>query len=672
MIGTMLAYLGPGGGFAILVGFLGLVAAVAIGALSLLFLPVRVAWRRLRSARPEATARFERVVVVGMDGLDPERLEAGIARGDLPHFQRLAERGSFHRLGTTLPAVSPVAWASFQTGTNPGKHRIYDFLHRDRRTHLPRLSTMRIDPPRRHLRLGRLSIPLGRARVRLERASRPFWSILGDYGIFSQILNVPTTFPPEPFFGVCLAGMDVPDLRGSQGTFTVFETATGPAPIGGERRVVERNGPRVTGRLIGPADPLRPRAAALSLGWSIDLPARDGGPARLAIGTERVSLEIGRFSGWIPVAFRSAPWVSVRGMVRFLLRATDPFQLYVSPIHVDPLRPVLPISHPLLYSIHLALRHGRFPTLGQAEDTWAANQGFLSPEEFLDEAETFHAQRSALFLDALARGRRGLVAFVYDHPDRVQHLFHREAEDDPDAVSPLPRMIRRMDRELGRILDTIDENTLLLVLSDHGFGPFRRQVDLNAWLLEEGYLARASEEDDRSPLGVDWTRTRAHALGMGGISLNLRGRDARGIVSRADEAGPLLDEIADRLRKLVDPDSGEPIVRRVHRAREAYQGPYVDEAPDLIVGFERGYRSSWGQVAGRVSETVVTDNDRPWGGDHAFDPETVPGILLSNHPLEGEAPHIQDIAPTVLEAFGVAPPAHIDGRSLLARGGESR
>ncbi len=659
----MLLYLGPGGGFAIVVGFLAVLAGTVVGFGALLLQPIAWLVRRWRARRPERRRLFRRVVVLGMDGLDPDLLSEFLAAGDLPHFARLAARGTFRRLATTIPAVSPVAWSSFQTGTNPGKHRMFDFLRRRRHDYGIELASMRIDPPRRRLRLGRVSIPIGRPRVTLHRASRPFWSVLSDYGIHSQVLNVPITFPPERFFGLCLAGMDVPDLRGTMGTFTYFtdDPAVPRRPIGGEVHDVARHGSEIRGRIPGPPDPLDRRPPReLGLDWRL-VPDPSGRRARLGTGPERVDLEVGRWTDWVPLDFRAAPGLSVRGMVRFLLVSLEPsFRLYVSPIHVDPLRPVLPIARPILYGVSLALRHGRFPTLGMAEDTWAANHGLVDRERFLEETRTFREAHGRIFEDAVGRDRHGLVAVVYDSPDRVQHMFWDDRE-------VLRELYQDMDRRLGRALEKAGDEALVLVCSDHGFGPFRRQVDLNAWLLEEGWLALDGEPGEAPFEGVDWSRTRAYAMGMGAIHLNVRGREGRGIVEPGDEAERLAGQIATRLAALVDPKDGRRAVHRVHRTRDVYHGPYAGEAPDLLVGFERGWRSAWSQVAGKVGRTVFSDNVLAWQGDHAFDPELVPGVLLANHRLAGETAHIQDLAPTVLDAFGVAAPAWMDGRSLLER-----
>src|SRR5262249_7754328 len=142
----------------------------------------------------------------------------------LPNFARLAAMGCYRRLQTTCPAISPVAWSSFSTGTNPARHNIFDFLDPDRRTYLPRLSSTRLAPVDRFFRIGRYLIPRRRPELHNLRKSTPFWTILGKHGIWSTILRVPVTFPPDRFYGAELSAMSVPDLLGTQGTFHLFTT----------------------------------------------------------------------------------------------------------------------------------------------------------------------------------------------------------------------------------------------------------------------------------------------------------------------------------------------------------------------------------------------------------------------------------------------------------------
>src|SRR5262245_43012388 len=255
--GTANAYIGPGAGVTITGSFLALFAAVFSALLTLLTWPARLLWRAAFGWRAMAKARFKKVVILGLDGLDHGLTQQFLAEGKLPHLEDLRKQGCFKALGTTLPSISPVAWSSFQTGTNPGKHNVYDFLTPDLDTYRPKLSSVEIRPPRRTIRIGKYRIPLGKSDVRLLRKSRPFWNYLGDQGIFSSIIRVPITFPPEKLRGVLLSAMCVPDLRGTQGTFSYYTTRPEREGerIGGEVRRVVRQGDVIRAELIGPENP---------------------------------------------------------------------------------------------------------------------------------------------------------------------------------------------------------------------------------------------------------------------------------------------------------------------------------------------------------------------------------------------------------------------------------
>ena len=224
------AYVGPGAGFALLSSFLVVFTTIILAFVSLLIWPFRLAIRAIRRGRP-VKPLISRFIVVGLDGQDPKLTDRFIAEGKLPNFSKLAAMGSYHRLRTTFPSVSPVAWSSFSTGVSPAKHNIFDFLDRDLRSYLPVLSSTHIGRPARVLKLGRFRIPLSRPDLRLLRKSKPFWCILGDHHIWSTVLRVPITFPPDKFYGAELSAMCVPDLLGTQGTFTLFTTRTGGGPL---------------------------------------------------------------------------------------------------------------------------------------------------------------------------------------------------------------------------------------------------------------------------------------------------------------------------------------------------------------------------------------------------------------------------------------------------------
>ncbi len=643
---TELAYIGPGAGFAFAGSFLALVAALCLVLCSLLALPVRivVGWLRQLFGRRRP---WRRVVVLGIDGMDPGLARGFMSRGLLPHFSRLAEDGAFVELESTCPPMSPVAWSTFSTGTNPGKHGIFDFLGRDLNRLQIELSSSRVETGRR-----------GRVSVQARQGSEPFWHALGRAGVGSTVLRVPITFPPKPFRGQLLSAMCTPDLRGTQGTFSVYRTVwpTDAAVTGGERRTLDSVGEHLwRGVLIGPEG----RCGPLELPFELE---QKGETIFLRVERAWYRLATTRHTPWVEVSFRDGRR-RVKGICRFLLTGLDPLELYVTPINLHPLAPAMPISHPRLYASYLALRHGHYATLGLAEDTWGHTEGVLDAARFLEQVRDIHAERRAMFLHALRTRREGLVCCVFDLADRVQHLFLRQDGEQDDGV--VADVYRMADKLLGETLSRLGRRDLLLVLSDHGFRTFRRCVNLNAWLRENGYLAFKEGVEEAEHLGsIDWAQTRAYSFGLSGIYLNMAGREAEGVVSPSD-ASSMVAELIERLSALVDPETGEGCVTRAYDARQVYRGPYVDRAPDVVVGFADGYRSSWENAVGRTDGPVFSDNMRPWGGDHCMDRSVVPGVLFSNCAdfREVEA-SMEDIAPTCLEALGVPIPSHVDGQSL--------
>ncbi len=676
---TAVAYVGPGAGIALLTGFATLFFSMLLGLLSLLLYPLRLVHRRLTKKRAPQPARIKRAVVIGLDGLDPELAQRFMDEGKLPTLAKLAREGMFRPLATTTPAMSPVAWSSFATGVHPSKHGIYDFLTRDRHTYMPDLSSTDIGPPARVLKLGAWALPLSKPRIKLLRRSTPFWKILGEHRIPSAILRVPITFPPDHFDGIMLSAMCVPDLQGSQGTFTYCscDAADGEA-VGGEhvRLVAEED--RRLGSLPGPEHPLK-KGERLRLPFVLE---RDGDAWAIRLnGASPVALPLAEYTEWVEIAYPLGWGLKLRGICRLrLLEGGDRPRLYVSPVNIDPARPVMPISQPFVFSIFLAKLIGKFATLGLAEDTWALNEGVLDEEAFLQQAWANHAEREAMFFEMLDRTDEGVITCVFDGTDRIQHMFMRYLDDGHPAAAAAPNHAKygaviedtyvRMDAMLAKALEQVDADDpeqLFVVLSDHGFKTFRRGVNVNSWLMEQGYLvlkegATASGEWFAD---VDWPRTRAFGIGLAGLFLNVRGREAQGCVEPEDAAG-LAAEIAAGLTGLVDTDLDAVAVSRAWAKAELFTGPYADESPDVVVGYAPGWRASWRGVRGVVDDVVFDDNTKAWSGDHCIDPAHVPGVLFANRALgEGrDELSITDLAPTLLDLFGIPAPRWMDGSSL--------
>lgn len=636
-----LAYVGPGAGFAFLGSFLALAGSMLLSLLSFLTWPVRVMRRRLRMRRLPFEPRVQRVIFLGLDGLDPGVTERLMDEGKLANLSRLRDSGTYSRLRTTCPPLSPVAWSTFATGVNPAGHDIFDFLRPSPRTHVPELALSRVGPPARVLRFGRWRIPLSKPELVLRRKSRAFWSILGDYAIRSTVLRVPVTFPPEEFDGFQLSAMSTPDLRGTQGSFTFFSTRSeGHLPLA-------RHGGELRGTLDGPEDVFLNQPEVLRLPFRIH---GELGRRHLEIGREQCELRPGEYTPWITLRFRTAAGPVIHGIARFLLTEQgEEASLYVTPIQIDPEHPALPISHPGIYAAYLAKLFGSYATVGMAEDTWALNEGVIGKQNFLDQAWEIYRERERMFLHALERTRHGMVACVFDTSDRIQHMFHRGAGEGGEFGGVIEDLYRRMDDLVGKTVAHAGPGTAIFVLSDHGFCSFRRGVNLNAWLAANGYL------ETRADGSIEWDRTSAYALGLSGVYLNGR---------KGAEAKALRAELSQRLEQLCDPATGERAIRRAYVARETLKGPYLESAPDLIIGWEDGYRTSWDAALGKVSAEVFEDNTKCWSGDHCVDPALVPGVLFSNLRWEAADPGIEDMAPTALRLFGVEPPAWMEGRPL--------
>jgi predicted AlkP superfamily phosphohydrolase/phosphomutase len=646
--------------------------------------------------------------------MDPTLVRRWMGEGKLPNLTRLADEGTFAVLATTQPSESPTAWASFATGVNPGKHNIYDFLVRDFETYMPDLAMVEREAPRFLWGL----IPVRRPRVTSTRGGTSFWVRAGKDGVRSVILTVPVTFPPEDVpHGELLSGFPLPDVRGTIGTFSYWATdlttmEEGGTEFGGilERLTFERGVAPAT--LVGPQNPIarqeeqalrarrgdglsedeEDRLAELGRRRDLTLPfevrwSAGCDEAEIRIAGTRTRLRAGQWSGWVPLVFEVTPLVRVHGMVQFhLVRADEELQLYASPVNLDPRRPPLPISAPADYSRRLADQLGLFRTLGWAEATWPLTEGRLDEDAFMADCQRAFADRERIILKRLEGDEWDLFVAVIETTDRVSHMMWRfldprhprhDARLAARYGDAIEKIYRRCDDLVGRLRRRLPPGTIFMVMSDHGFQSFRRSVNLNTWLLHNGYLAfqgSGSAEKRLDDLfgrgrfweGVDWSRTRAYALGLGQIYFNLRGRESQGVVSAGLEYCRLQEEIQARLSGLADPNTGEPVIGGVYRRDDLYRGPYLVNAPDLQVGFNEGYRVGWQDTLGTIRPAVVEDNDKRWSGDHCgMAREISGGVLFVDRPILRPDPHITDLAPTILGLLGVPLPEDLDGRPIL-------
>jgi predicted AlkP superfamily phosphohydrolase/phosphomutase len=613
---------------------------------------------------------MRKVIVIGLDGLEPRIVERMFAAGELPHMAGLRERGGYARLATTCPAQTPVAWATFSTGTNPGGHGIFDFIRRNPKTYLPDLALNRYEQK---------SAFLPPKAVNLRRGTA-VWQLLSAAGAPSVVLRCPCTYPPDAVRGRMLCGMGVPDLRGGLGTSTLYTSAQN-VPAKDDENVVgvaAGSGGEISTHLIGPRNPKTRGDFRCELSIRLG-PGTNEASLRAAGASGSVTVRQGTWSDWLRVRFKTGLLQSIRGMVRFYLVSTDPvFELYASPVNFDPDGPPFPISSPPGYAGELADELGVFYTAGMVEDHGGLENGRFDERAYLAQCEGVWRERERMMVHELQRHTEGLFFCLFDTPDRVQHMFWRYGQDGaPAQGGEVPAWMgeviadayRRCDAIVGSALQHVDGQTLLILASDHGFTSFRRGVHLNTWLCDNGLLVLKGEAKPGEDAGelfsnVDWGRTKAYAMGLGGIYLNLRGREAQGIVA-SDEAEEVQGAIVKGLAGLCDPVHDALAVRSVVTRQQVYSGPYADESPDLVVNFAEGYRVSWSTALGGIPRGHFEDNVKKWSGDHIVDPALVPGVLLMNRPFAESAPNLVDLAPTILAALGAGRGPHMEGRSLL-------
>ncbi len=663
--GIASAYIGPGAGFAFFTSFSTFFAVGLLAVIVIITWPVRHAYLRVRYGN----RKKKKVVILGLDGLDPKIVQKYMEAGHLGNFKKLKEQGAFSNLGTTCPALSPVAWSAFITGAGPGRHNIFDFLAPDRRTYMPQLSSSKITESKKYLSLGKYKLPLGRAKIQGQRRGKPFWKVLGEKGYSSSILRVPISFPPEKFRGRLLGAMCIPDIYGTQGTFTFYTTEKKKAEkIEGGRVIhINKENGKVITAISGPKNSLLKKAPKSSV--SLEIEDKGNGTASIRVCNQELTLRPKEYSPWVELTFPMSFGIKVRGICRFMITSLSPhLGLYITPIQIDPEKPAIPISYPANYATYLSLLNGPYATLGLAEDTWALNECVIEKEDFIKQAYLIHREREKMFFHEVSKVKSGVCACVFDITDRIQHMFLRDStlnSKNNTKKDVILTLYKDMDALLGRLLERIEKKDLLMVISDHGFKTFERGVNLNSWLLANGYMFLKDDKKQSGEWfdGVDWSRTKAYALGLGGIFLNKKGRERNGIVPKK-EVPKLCKEIQGKLKGLKDKEKNKVAVINVYLASEIYNGPYVINSPEIIAGFNETYRASWESAKGIANQNIFQENTKNWGGDHCIDPSLVPGVFFSNRKLKSRKPHIMDIGPTVLKEFGVKVPSFMEGKPL--------
>ncbi len=628
-----------------------------------------------------ASGAAKKMIVLGVDGMDPRLTELFMRQGRMPNCVKLIQAGGFLPLQTSDPPQSPVAWSNFISGTNPGGHGIFDFIARDPNTMLPYQSTARAVQSRDPLRVGSWQIPLGAGQLQNLRGGPTFWNELTKHGIPTTVYRVPANFPPTETDATTVSGMGTPDMQGGYGVFTYLTNEPGHRTRdvpGGHIERVKVVDNVVQSELHGPEDLFSAEPTRVKVPVTVYLDP-DQGMARIELQDSVTVLQEGEWSDWLRVEFPVVSHLaSASGICRVLLKSVgDFFRLYISPVNIDPTDPSVPLSTPPDYIRELAREKGYFYTQGMIEDTHALSAGVLTEEEYRQQATFAINERMQFFDHELNRFSDGFLFFYFSSLDLSSHVFWRTLDAEHPLYSQslaenhagfIPALYRTIDKAIGQVLELADDDTVVMVMSDHGFTSFRRQFNLNSWLMDEGYIKpspHARRGVNSFFQDVDWTGTRAYGLGINSLYLNLQGRERDGTVAAGAEADALMDELITRLKSVRDPDNGDRVVSEVFRSRDIYSGPYVDDAPDLIVAYNNFYRASWDTVLGSFPLEHVLDNTDAWSGDHCIDARFVPGVLMCNRSIEADEPTLSDLAPTILAQFDVPIPAEMTGENIL-------
>lgn len=622
----------------------------------------------------------KKVLILGLDGIDPRLLETWMNQGKLPAFQKLRGQGDFRPLRTSIPPQSPVAWSNFITGTNPGGHGIFDFIHRNPENYIPIFSATATEEAKRTISVGDTVLPISGGKVKLLRKGKAFWQHLEENNIPATIFKIPSNYPPASTKQRTISGMGTPDILGSYGIFNYYTTDTAKIneDIGGGRiHEVYVIGNQVEAKLPGPINSFKKSRPESFINFKVFIdPVYP--VAKIRIQDQEFILNEGEWSGWKKFRFSMIPTQSVSGICMFYLKQVRPeFKLYVSPMNIDPGDAALPISTPKNYAEELEKRFGPFFTKGLPADTSALDNDVLDDGEFLQQDDFVLKERVDMFEYELSRFESGLLFYYVSSTDQRQHMFWRLIDKehpgyDPKLASKYGNAIENIYIEADKILDKalskVDKDTILMVMSDHGFTPFRYCFNLNTWLKENGYLRLINEwkqGQDSFFLNTDWSKTQSYAIGLNGLYINQKGREAEGIVPQDKTKETLVREIAHKLESFKDPKTGEHPVLRAFVAKDVYSGPYASEAPDIILGYNRGYRVSWASPLGRIPKNIIEPNTEKWSGDHCMAPEVIPGILLANRKIVLRFPALYDLTATILEIFGIKKPKDMIGQSIF-------
>ncbi|UCH93417.1 MAG: alkaline phosphatase family protein, partial [Candidatus Aminicenantes bacterium] len=606
-----------------------------------------------------------------------------------PHIRELINRGSINNMLSTAPAESPCAWASFATGLDPAGHGMFGFMGRDPESYTPFSTFTPITIPGQTIRIGDWQFPLWGGESLNYRQGKPFWNYLQEKEIETTIFKVPSNYPPsEMTRGRTLSGMGTPDIFGTHGVFTLYtsdnkESKRNFRDLGKVCYAPFDENDRFTAALEGPVNPLKKETEKTAVSFTVYWD-RGHRTARIDIQGKEVLIQEGAMSEWVELDFEFIPLLArIKAVTHFyLLDAGKTFRLYIYPLSIDPADPAQAISSPDDYCRELAKQHGIFYTIGLPADFNAILLNVFTVENYIAQVDSIFKENNKMFdleLERFLGIKRGMLFFYFPSIDFGSHIYWSLRDPGhpmhkPDETLKLGDQVevlyQRFDKIVGRVIRKLPAHIPLIILSDHGFAPVRRTVNLNALLYQQGLLKSRGDPDysndnfltsDKADLGA----SKAYAMGLSGIYINLQGRESSGCVAPGDKRR-VMQDIKKMLLSFKDPVTGRHPIGNVIITEDNYKGEFLDRGPDLVVGCNRTYGLNYGCALGRIGKQVVMDNLLHWTGDHIIDPRQVPALLMSNFRISTrDLPMIWDVAPTILKLFGIPRPVAMRGKSLI-------
>ena len=555
-----------------------------------------------------------KTLILGFDSFDPAVYEEMAGKNQLPNLEKLGQNGGYSKLEVCSPPQTEVSWTSIATGADPGGHGIFDFVHRDPATYIPYVSIL----PMRKGVLGEQFVPPYTAKTLFEEAA--------ELGYPATALWWPAMFPARPELPVMtLPGLGTPDIRGQLGVGTLLSSDDESKKKTLVVKLLSAGKGHFTATLPGPQAQGREGPRTVSLPIAVEV--LDAKTARLTLDKEQVDLRLGEWSDIVEMRFKAGMLFNIHAITRFIATSLNGVvRVYVLPLQIHPLHSTWHYSSSGAFSKKLWKEVGSYLTLGWPQDTTGLEEGCISDEQFLELCQKIFERRIQILYYLMGSFKEGVLASIFDDLDRVQHMFFH------DRMDVVQDWYKRLDQFVGDVTQKVNQwsgKYRYMIMSDHGFSEFRNKVHVNRWLLENDYLSMKNGGGDLS--GVDWSKTKAYAVGLNSIYLNVAGREGQGIV-QADELEGLLSELKDKL--LGWNDAGQnSVIQKIRLKHETYSGPYTRFGPDLVVGYAPGYRGSAETGLGKIPENSMEPNTDHWGADHCMDSDVVPGVIFANRDL---------------------------------------